>query len=75
MTKLQAYLDEHRIPASAIEKESGIPRASFRKLRQGRDPRLSTMWRVLRAVRVAGSATARMEDLFDLEPPSEGSRS
>ena len=68
MTKLQEYLDRHRIAASAVEKESGIPRASFRKIRNGRDPRLSTMRRVLRAVRyAAGTDAVLMEDLFDLE--------
>jgi predicted transcriptional regulator len=67
-TKLQRYLDTHGIVAAAIEKESGIPRESFRQIRAGRDPRLSTMRRILRAVRVvSGTEAIRMEDLFDLK--------
>jgi hypothetical protein len=48
-----------------------MPRASFRKVRGGRDPRLSTMHRILRAVRRAGRGDERMEELFDLEPLAE----
>jgi predicted transcriptional regulator len=71
LTKLQQYLDANGISASAVERASGMARASFRKVRQGRDPRLSTMCRILRAVRNAGQADARMADLFDLEPLAE----
>jgi predicted transcriptional regulator len=68
-TKLQQYLTTHRIAASTIERTSGIPRASFCKMRRGRDVRLSTMKRILRAVRIAGRTDAvQMGDLFDLEP-------
>lgn len=68
-TKLQQYLATHRITAAAIEDASGIARASLRKVRRGRDIRLSTMKRILRAVRIAGGSDAvRREDLFDLDP-------
>lgn len=70
MTRLQRYLDEHGIAAATVEKESGIPRASFRKLRKGRDPRLSTMRRVLRAVRRMRPGV-QMEELFDLQPEDD----
>jgi predicted transcriptional regulator len=54
--------------AAAIEKQANISRPSFYRIRKGQDVRLSTMLRVLRAVRAALGRRVRMDEIFDLDP-------
>jgi predicted transcriptional regulator len=67
-TKLQRFLLAECISSAAIEKRSGIARPTFFQIRAGRDVRLSTMVRVLRAVRQETGRRVRMEDIFDIDP-------
>jgi predicted transcriptional regulator len=67
-TKLQRFLVAEGIPCAAIEKRSGIARPSFFQIRSGRDVRLSTMVRILRAVREEAGRRVGMEEIFDVDP-------
>jgi predicted transcriptional regulator len=67
-TKLQGFLSAEGISSSAIERRSGIARPTLYQIRQGRDVRLSTMVRVLRAIRAETGRRVRMEEIFDIDP-------
>jgi predicted transcriptional regulator len=67
-TKLQRFMQGEGITAAAIEKNANISRPSFYRIRKGQDVRLSTMLRVLRAVRVALGRRVKMDEIFELDP-------
>ena len=67
-TRLQHFLDVGRITAAAIERRSGIARPTFYQIRKGRDVRLSTMIRILKALRAETGRRIRMEEIFDIDP-------
>lgn len=67
-TKLQRFLEAEGIRAAAIERRSGMSRPTFLRVRKGRDVRLSTMIRILRAVREEAGRRVRMEELFEIDP-------
>jgi predicted transcriptional regulator len=67
-TRLQRFLVAEGISSAAIEKRTGIARPSFFQIRTGRDVRLSTMVRILRAVREETGRHVRMEEIFDVDP-------
>lgn len=67
-TRLQGFLVAEGISSSAIEGRSGIARPMLYQIRKGRDIRLSTMIRILRAVRAETGRRVRMEEIFDIDP-------
>jgi predicted transcriptional regulator len=70
-TKLLTFLRENRISSARVEKAAGMNRQNMTKLKWGKTaPRLSTMRRVLGGIRQVTGRPVRMEEIFDLEPPS-----
>ncbi len=67
-TKLQRFLEAEGIRAAAIERRSGMSRPTFLRVRKGRDVRLSTMIRILRAIRQETGRRVRMDELFEIDP-------
>lgn len=45
-----------------------MSRPTFLRVRKGRDVRLSTMIRILRAVRLEAGRRVRMDELFEIDP-------
>ena len=67
-TTLQRFLRSEGLTSMAIERRANISRPSFYRIRRGQDVRLSTMVRVLRAVRIELGRRVRMDEIFDVDP-------
>jgi predicted transcriptional regulator len=70
-TPLQTFLTASGLTSAQLERLTGIARPSMTKIRHGQDVRLTTMRRILAAVRTLTGRHVAMDEIFDLEPQSQ----
>ena len=68
-TKLEAYLQRHRIKPIRLVRESGYSRAHLLRVREGKiDPTRQCIAAITEAVHHLSGERVKASDLFELEP-------
>jgi transcriptional regulator with XRE-family HTH domain len=66
-TRLDAFIERHKIDPQALARESGLSAEAIENLRHDDgDPTLADMRQLLRACRGIAGVTVEMTELFDL---------